>query len=115
MGLASWVEVFYRGHIRYLGNGYLWFRSYSGSLLKERKSKQNALAPTLGTSPRLGAECWGEAFLVTFGALSKVTRRKGGTNSRRYRDCQIFCVRAGNGLPSGRPCFYQVGLINRSP
>ncbi|PON19260.1 GNAT family N-acetyltransferase [Candidatus Entotheonella serta] len=21
------------------------------------------------------------------------------------RDCQIFCVRAGNGLPSGRPCF----------
>ena len=31
------------------------------------------------------------------------------------RDCQIFCVRAGNGLPSGRPCFYQVGLINRSP
>lgn len=22
---------------------------------------------------------------------------------RRTRDCQIFCVRAGNGLPSGRP------------
>ncbi|WP_256730513.1 RHS repeat-associated core domain-containing protein [Pseudomonas sp. ANT_H12B] len=31
------------------------------------------------------------------------------------RDCQIFCVRALNGLPAGRPCFYQVGLINRSP
>lgn len=31
------------------------------------------------------------------------------------RDCQIFCVRAVNGLPPGRPCFYQVGLINRSP
>ena len=31
------------------------------------------------------------------------------------RDCQIFCVRAGNGLPPGRPCSYQVGLINRSP
>lgn len=31
------------------------------------------------------------------------------------RECQIFCVRAGNGLPLGRPGFYQVGLINRSP
>jgi len=30
-------------------------------------------------------------------------------------DCQIFCVRAGNGLRLGSPCFYQVGLINRSP
>jgi len=30
-------------------------------------------------------------------------------------DCQIFCVRAVNGLLPSRPCFYQVGLINRSP
>ena len=48
-----------RVHIRYLGNGCYWFRSYSGSLLKSRnagpdKGKQNALAPTLGTSLRLG-------------------------------------------------------------
>jgi hypothetical protein len=31
------------------------------------------------------------------------------------RECQFFCVRADNGLPPGRPGFYQVGLINRSP
>jgi hypothetical protein len=41
--------------IRYLGNGGLWFRSYSGSLLeKSPKSNQRALAPPLGTSPGLG-------------------------------------------------------------
>lgn len=28
---------------------------------------------------------------------------------------QIFCVRAGWGLPSGRPLLYQLGLVNRSP
>ncbi|TDV62651.1 hypothetical protein EC915_107238, partial [Pseudomonas sp. LP_7_YM] len=39
----------------------------------------------------------------------------GGLLRPDLRDCQIFCVRAGNGLPSGSPCFYQVGLINRSP
>ncbi|WP_455930220.1 hypothetical protein, partial [Pseudomonas fluorescens] len=32
-------------HIRYLGNGGLWFRSYSGSLLQGRKSNQKVLAP----------------------------------------------------------------------
>ncbi|TGY11459.1 hypothetical protein E5845_25590 [Pseudomonas fluorescens] len=37
------------------------------------------------TEPRRGAEWWGKAFLVTFGALPKVTRRKGGTHSRRDR------------------------------
>ncbi|MDQ0669577.1 hypothetical protein QF039_003877 [Pseudomonas sp. W2I6] len=26
-------------HIRYLGNGYLWFRSYSGSLFYKRLKK----------------------------------------------------------------------------
>ncbi|WP_218580181.1 hypothetical protein, partial [Pseudomonas sp. SWRI 103] len=30
-------------------------------------------------------EWWGEAFWVTFCALQKVTRRQGGTLSRRYR------------------------------
>jgi hypothetical protein len=30
------------------------------------------------------------------------------------RGCQIFCVRAGNGLPSGRPSFHQLGLMNLS-
>jgi len=42
------------GHIRYFGNGFYWFRPYGGSLLIERKSKQNALAPPLGTSLWLG-------------------------------------------------------------
>ncbi|TFW44984.1 hypothetical protein E4T65_00540 [Pseudomonas fluorescens] len=42
--------------------------------------------PVFGhTEPKRGAECWGEAFLVTFGALPKVTRRKGVTLSGRYR------------------------------
>ncbi|PMV19665.1 hypothetical protein C1X18_22455 [Pseudomonas sp. FW305-3-2-15-C-LB1] len=35
------------------------------------------------TEPRRGAECWGKSLLVTFGLFSKVTRRKGGTISRR--------------------------------
>ncbi len=43
-----------RVHIRCCGNGHLWFRSYSGSLLEGPKSKQKVPAPTLGTSPRLG-------------------------------------------------------------
>ena len=46
--LGGWV------HIRCCGWGGDGFRSYSGSLLIERKSKQNALAPPLGRSPRLG-------------------------------------------------------------
>ena len=37
--------------------------------------------PSFGhAEPRRGTEWWGEAFLVTFGALPKVTRRKGGTH-----------------------------------
>jgi hypothetical protein len=46
-------------YIHFCGNGRLWFRFYSGSLLKSPgagpvKSKQNAFAPPLGASPRLG-------------------------------------------------------------
>ncbi|EJK99052.1 Hypothetical protein PflQ2_5523 [Pseudomonas fluorescens Q2-87] len=45
-------------YIRFCGNGHLGFRPYGGSLLRSlrgpAKSKQNALAPPLGTSPRLG-------------------------------------------------------------
>ena len=37
------------------------------------------------TEPKRGAEWWGKSLLVTFGLFPKVTRRKGGTNSRRYR------------------------------
>ncbi|MDT9633052.1 hypothetical protein F6S08_17690 [Pseudomonas sp. JV449] len=45
----------------------------------------HAPKPSFGhTEPRRGAECWGEAFLVTFGALPKVTRCKSGTIGRRY-------------------------------
>ncbi|MRJ39469.1 hypothetical protein FRT59_21190 [Pseudomonas haemolytica] len=36
------------------------------------------------TEPKRGAEWWGKSLLVTFGLFSKVTRRKGGTHSRRY-------------------------------
>ncbi|MGB3127544.1 MAG: hypothetical protein WBB95_27335, partial [Pseudomonas sp.] len=42
------------GDIRYWDYGFNGFRSYSGSLLVERKSKQNALAPPLGASLWLG-------------------------------------------------------------
>ncbi|SDO74619.1 hypothetical protein SAMN04490208_4809 [Pseudomonas poae] len=43
-----------------MGNGYVWFRPYGGSLWKSRnagpaQSNQRALAPPLGTSLRLGA------------------------------------------------------------
>ena len=54
---GSWVRAFLRAvwvYIRYFWWGLYWFRSYSGSLLIERKSKQNALAPPLGTSLTLG-------------------------------------------------------------
>ena len=50
---------FVGGRIRDLGNGDLGFRPYGGSLWKSRnvgpaQSNQRALAPPLGTSPRLG-------------------------------------------------------------
>ena len=55
----GWGAILGGVYIRYLGNGGYWFRPYGGSLLKSRnagpaQSKQRALAPTLGTSPRLG-------------------------------------------------------------
>ncbi len=64
-------------HIHSCGNGHLGFRPDGGSLLKSRnagpdKSKQNALAPPLGTSPRLGVpehslESVGHEFKPAFG------------------------------------------------
>ena len=67
-------SAFFWGHIRCCGNGCLGFRPDGGSLLKSPeagpvKSKQNALAPPLGASLRLGTEWWGKSVLVTFGAL----------------------------------------------
>ncbi|CAM4070093.1 hypothetical protein SAMN05216475_3892 [Pseudomonas synxantha] len=53
---------FDRVHIRYLGYGHYWFRFYSGSLLKEPKSNQKALAPPLGTSLRLGVPAIRQGF-----------------------------------------------------
>ena len=49
--MAAWQPTrmleFDRVHIRYLGNGYLWFRFYSGSLLeKSPKSNQKGSCPT---------------------------------------------------------------------
>lgn len=46
---------------------------------------------------------------------AELERLKLMAEHRFQGDCQFFCVRADNGLPPGRPCFYQVGLINRSP
>jgi len=40
-------------YIRYLGNGHLWFRSYSDSLCKSGKVTKT-LCPPVGASPRLG-------------------------------------------------------------
>ncbi|ATN11545.1 hypothetical protein CRN80_18660 [Pseudomonas sp. FDAARGOS_380] len=42
--------------------------------------------PVFGhTEPKRGAEWWGKSLLLTFGLLSKVSRRQGGTLSSRYR------------------------------
>jgi hypothetical protein len=48
---AAWL--FDGVHIRFCGNGHLWFRSYSGSLGKA-PSNQGLLPLTFGASPRLG-------------------------------------------------------------
>ncbi len=43
--------------------------------------------PAFGhTEPRRGAEWWGKSPLVTLGLFSKVTRRKGGTNSNPHQN-----------------------------
>jgi hypothetical protein len=47
-------RFFDRGHIRCLGNGGLWFRSYSGSLWKSPKVTKGLLPLSFGASPRLG-------------------------------------------------------------
>jgi hypothetical protein len=41
-------------HIRFCGNGRLWFRSYSGSLWKSPKVTKGLLPLSFGASPRLG-------------------------------------------------------------
>jgi hypothetical protein len=43
------------GHIRYLGDGLYWFRSYSGSLLNSAKVSKTLLPHH--SAPRLGSEC----------------------------------------------------------
>ena len=69
-------------YIRFLRNGGLWFRPDGGSLLKSPeagpvKSKQNALAPPLGTSPRLGVP--GRTPIRSVGA--KLARDEAGTSN----------------------------------
>ena len=48
-GFGGWV------HIRYLGDSRLWFRSYSGSLLKSAKVSKTLLPHH--SAPRLGSVC----------------------------------------------------------
>ncbi|TWR53946.1 hypothetical protein FIV41_23070 [Pseudomonas marginalis] len=64
----------------------------------------HAPKPSFGhTEPRRGAECWGEAFLVTFGALPKVTRCKSGTLSGRDRsNGYVLNQIQRHGRPEGR-------------
>jgi hypothetical protein len=63
----------------------------------------------------------GNVFAQKLSGYQQAWKFDGGQVQRFYplyeevRECQIFCVRAGYGLPSGRPYLYQVGLINRSP
>jgi len=55
-------------HIRFFGNGYLGFCSYSGALLEAR---QKRFAPLLAASPRLGmARCRSKAELIDLSAQS---------------------------------------------
>jgi hypothetical protein len=42
-------------HIRYVGNGGLWFRPYGGSLLKSAKVSKTLLPQH--SAPRLGSVC----------------------------------------------------------
>ncbi|CAI8798013.1 hypothetical protein EMIT048CA2_10074 [Pseudomonas chlororaphis] len=45
-----------------------------------------SVMPSFGhTEPQRGAEWWGKTFWLLLGRLPKVTRRKGGTLSSRYR------------------------------
>ena len=55
------------------------------------------------TEPGRGAEWWGKSPLVTLGLFSKVTRRQGGTNSRRYRsNGYVLGLIQDPGRPEGR-------------
>ncbi|TWR59231.1 hypothetical protein FIV41_14085 [Pseudomonas marginalis] len=61
--------------------------------------------PAFGhTEPRRGAECWGKSLFGYFwGSFPKVTRRKGGTLSRRYRsNGYVLIPTPANGRPRGR-------------
>ncbi len=53
MALCQAAWIFDGVHIRFCGNGHLWFRSYSGSLGKA-PSNQGLLPLTFGASPWLG-------------------------------------------------------------
>ncbi|KAA8703449.1 hypothetical protein FIV38_16445 [Pseudomonas proteolytica] len=55
-----------------------------------RSRRAHGAMPDCGhAEPRRGTEWWGKSPLVTLGLFSKVTRRKGGTHSRRYRSKRI--------------------------
>jgi hypothetical protein len=54
-------------HIRFCGQGGLWFRSYSGSLSKSAKVTKALLPLSFGASLWLGTEWRGKAFWFLFG------------------------------------------------
>ncbi|CAN2970119.1 hypothetical protein METHPM2_1640008 [Pseudomonas sp. PM2] len=78
---AAWQSTQLDGvHIHCCGNGRLGFRPDGGSLLKSRnagpgKSKQNTLAPPLGTSLRLGVP---EHSLESVGRRHAPSMARGG-------------------------------------
>ena len=85
LGLGFGFGFWFCVCIRFFGNGYWRFRSYSGSLLEEpgagpAKSNQKRFAPPLGASPRLGMP---ERRPCSVGPLHKACVRPSWLTGRR--------------------------------
>ena len=93
-GVGVWGGV----HIRCLGNGLLWFRSYSGSLLKSAKVSKTLLPHH--SAPRLGSVCPNEG-LNPWAAATRHPWR-GAANPASCRVTHGF-----------KPAFGQRGLTGR--
>ena len=105
-------------HIHCCGNGHLGFRPDGGSLSKSRnagpdKSKQNALAPPLGTSLRLGVperrlESVGHEFKPAFGQRGLTGRLRSRSKADQDQE-RLASHRGYRRLPmaiAGKPGFH---------